>query len=274
MSVRSLARLIGRMTATAQAILPAPLYYRSLQHLKNQVFRQAGSFETMLTLNEPAKQELHWWEKEVMSWNGKSLTIADSDIVIETDASLLGWGAHCRGVATGGLWSPQERGLHINILELIGGTFAVKTFAKELSGLHIRLRMDNSTSIAYINHMGGTRSPTLAAYAKQLWTWCLERNITISAEHLPGVLNITADRESRTIQSSVEWMLDPAKFRALDRRLGQLRVDVFATRLYNQLSNYISLRPDPFAIATDALQVPWREMQGYAFPPFSLVGRN
>lgn len=36
MSVRSLARLIGKMTATAQAILPAPLYYRSLQHLKNR----------------------------------------------------------------------------------------------------------------------------------------------------------------------------------------------------------------------------------------------
>lgn len=62
-------------------------------------------------------------------------------------------------------------------------------------------------------------------------------------------------------------------FKALDRKLGQLRVDLFATRLNNQLSNYISWRPDTFAIAADALQVPWRGMQGYAFPLFSLVGR-
>ena len=31
---------------------------------------------------------------------------------------------------------------------------------------------------------------------KHLWTWCLERGLTLSAEYLPGVLNINADRES------------------------------------------------------------------------------
>ena len=35
MTVQDLARMIGRMSATTQAILPAPLHYRSLQLLKN-----------------------------------------------------------------------------------------------------------------------------------------------------------------------------------------------------------------------------------------------
>ena len=33
------------------------------------------------------------------------------------------------------------------------------------------------------------------------------------------------------------------------------------------------LKPDPGAIATDALSQPWTDLKGYAFPPFSLIGR-
>ena len=36
---------------------------------------------------------------------------------------------------------------------------------------------------------------------------------------------------------------------------------------------YVSWHPDPFAVATDAFQISWQGELGYAFPPFSLVGR-
>ena len=35
-------------------------------------------------------------------------------------------------------------------------TLAVKTFAKYEKNIHVRLWMDNKTTIFYINHMGGT----------------------------------------------------------------------------------------------------------------------
>ena len=37
-------------------------------------------------------------------------------------------GSCVRGVQTGGLWSPQEQGTHINVLELTVGIFAVNPF--------------------------------------------------------------------------------------------------------------------------------------------------
>jgi len=37
-----------------------------------------------------------------------------ADVVIDSDASLLGWGASTGEVATGGLWTPSERCYHIN----------------------------------------------------------------------------------------------------------------------------------------------------------------
>ena len=60
-------------------------------------------------------------------WNGKPVLTSEPDIVLETDASLLGWDARCKETSTGGLWNPGERN-HINCLELLGWTLAVKAF--------------------------------------------------------------------------------------------------------------------------------------------------
>ena len=50
-------------------------------------------------------------------------------------------------------------------------------------------------------------------------------------------------------------------------------MDLFATRLNNQLGRYVSWRPDPFAVATDAFAISWQGEVGYAFPPFALIGK-
>ena len=86
-------------------------------------------------------------------------------------------------------------------------------------------------------------------------------------------MNSTADGESRTLQSSGEWMLERSICHRVMQALGPCSVDLFATRLNNQLERYVSWRPDPFAIATDTFTIPWQEEVGYAFPPFALIGR-
>ena len=95
----------------------------------------------------------------------------------------------------------------------------------------------------------------------------------ISAEHLPGKLNTTADHKSRLKGDSSEWMLDPAVFHQIMEALGPCQIDLFASRLSAQLPRYMSWRPDPGSIATDALSQPWMGIRGFAFPPFSLIGR-
>ena len=39
------------------------------------------------------KEKLQWWYQLLQEWNGKTVVMMDPDMVIETDASLLGWGA-------------------------------------------------------------------------------------------------------------------------------------------------------------------------------------
>ena len=273
-SLRELTRLLGRMSATSQAVLPAPLCYRQLQMLKNHVWSQTASFEPEVALTDGAIQELHWWMQHLEKWNGKPVLPSKPDLVLETDASLLGWGARCEEIPTGGLWSLEERNqLHINCLELLWGALAVKTFAKNLTGVHIHLKMDNTTAISYINRMGGTRSYTLSEMACNFWSWCLERGIYLSAEHLLGIYNVTADVESRTLRSSLEWELNMNVLALIFSQLGRCEVDLFATRLNHKLLQYVSWRPDPFAIyiATNAFQVSWTNIKGYAFPTFAMI---
>ena len=38
------------------------------------------------------------WQESLQSWNGKAVLEPNPDIVIETDASLLGWGAVLEGI--------------------------------------------------------------------------------------------------------------------------------------------------------------------------------
>ena len=50
-------------------------------------------------------------------------------------------------------------------------------------------------------------------------------------------------------------------------------LDCFASRINTQHKNYVSRRPDPFAIKIDAFSFNWSEEKCYLFPPFSLIAR-
>ena len=120
-----------------------------------------------------------------------------------------GWPAVCESQRTNWRWSDSERSQHINVLELKAAFLALTSFLKNQSHRVVRLRMDNTTAVAHVNNKGGTHSPCLLALTLELWQWCLERNIMISAQHVPGKLNTIADSESRVFNESSEWKIDP-----------------------------------------------------------------
>ena len=60
--------------------------------------------------------------------------------------------------------------------------------------------MYNSTAVAHVNNKGGTRSLQLVDLTLELWEWCLQKSILITAQHLPGKRNNVADRKSRVLR--------------------------------------------------------------------------
>ena len=110
-----------------------------------------------------------------------------------------------------------------------------------------------------------------------LWrilSWCTRQQITLRARHIPGRLNVIADKLSRLGQTiQTEWSLHPEVFQAVCSRWHQPQVDLFATRFNNKLPQFVSPVPDPQAWAVDALSLSWEDLDPYAFPPAAILGK-
>jgi len=159
-TARQLAQLIGKLQAASQAILTAPLFYRSLQgNLQKALIHSSQDYNTLLSLSPSAWEELTWWLERFAQWNGKALLHHEQNVIIRSDASLQGWEAVCNDTRTGGPWSQLEQGMHINCLKLLAVTLAVKTFLKSQAVTSVLLQPDNQTAVAYINNLGEQSPP-------------------------------------------------------------------------------------------------------------------
>ena len=121
--------------------------------------------------------------------------------------------------------------------------------------------------------MGGSKSPICNSIAKATWLRCIDKNIGISAEHLPGSENVVADKESRVFNDFTEWMLNKDVFSELIKIHNSPDIDLFASRLNKQVERFVSWKPDPDAIFIDEFTISWRDLFFYAFPPFSVISK-
>ena len=107
--------------------------------------------------------------------------------------------------------------LHTNCLELLTATLALKTFLKNQINKHVLFLLDNQTAVAYINNLGGTASTQAMNLARELLMWCLEHQINLTAQHLPGKDNVRAGMESRQMRDRSDWLLNPTIFQQITK---------------------------------------------------------
>ena len=270
-TIRNVAQVIGFLVSSFPAVEFAEMHYRHLERDKICALRaNKGNFDSIMTLSAQSKTELTWWIDNVLTAS-KPISHGNPDLTLTTDASNLGWGAVCGGTSTGGFWSLEEQGNHINFLELKAVLLGLKSLCSAFSGKHILVQSDNTTAVAYINAMGGIKSIPSNEMAIVIWDWCLNHNIWLSATHIPGSKNIQADKESRVLKESTEWSLSLEVFNVIQERWGKFDIDLFASRLNFKVPRYVSWRPDPGAQFINAFLMNWKPYYFYAFPPFSLL---
>ena len=74
---------------------------------------------------------------------------------------------------------------------------ALKIYANDLTDIYKKIFSDSTTAVLVLTHMGTSRSIACNNSCKQIWFWCIERNILLTIAHIPGKQNIEADRELR-----------------------------------------------------------------------------
>ena len=178
MSIRDVASLIGTLVSTFPGVDYRPLHYRTLERDKDMALKSAnGNFDAVMSLSSGTSQlDLHWWVSSLPT----TCRVINSSLptcVITTDASGTGWGASMGEVTTQGLWSLEERRLHINVLELLAVQFSLSALLPSVHDQHVRVESDDTPFISYINSMGGCHSVDCDTIAKNIWTRALAQNL-------------------------------------------------------------------------------------------------
>ena len=267
--------ILGHLASLERLVPHGRLRMRSLQwHLKAQWSPESDPPSLPVALPEEARRDLSWWMVKDHLFMGVRFGAPAPDLHLYSDASSSGWGAHLLDQNVSGVWSVQEKLLHINLLEMKALFLGLQAFQEDVAGHHVTAMCDNSTVVAYVNKQGGTVSRSLCLLTSRLLRWTESFDVHLNARYLPGESNILADVLSRRGQDvGTEWSLHPQVARALLRAWGNPSIDLFATCLNAKLPLYCSLVPDPQAVFEDAFRLPWDDLDLYAFPPFALVGR-
>lgn len=266
--VRRVAAVVGHCTSLSAAIVPTNLMLRNL----HQVIRHRKNWNSSVFLSDAAIQDLRWWKSALRSWDGKMVAPRDPDLILETDASLSGWGGLVLGanLQAAGHWGPRLRKRHINELELRAVLLTIQALSEHLQGKAVRVHSDNSTTVAYINKFGG-RFAHLNTVRRNIFRTCTELSIELSAAHVPGVTNVSADTLSRTSLQQ-EWGLKPRAFQALQKRWGPYSFDRMASSSNKKVELFNSRFRQPGSAGADALAQSWVGHNNYVCPPLALVG--
>jgi hypothetical protein len=269
-SPREMARLVGKLNALRPSFVQTERRYRLLLNWLQQSLRVAG-WDYEMKISEEVKIEIDWWIRNLEDWNGKSIVPQEPSVELFTDASETGWGASCLSAKAKGHWSLKERKRSINFRELLAIFLGLRSNEDQVTGKVVLVRTDSMVAVAYINHMGG-RDREMSTLAASIWDWCFKRKVFLQALHIPGKDNIEADQLSRAVDRN-DWKLHPRFFKEIQHMWGPHQVDLFASMLNTQLPQYFSWLNDPKALAVDAFRQDWKEINGYANPPFGLIGR-
>ncbi|KAK3086988.1 hypothetical protein FSP39_000072 [Pinctada imbricata] len=197
MTLRQLQSLIGLLNFACIAVTPGRAFLRRIIDLtiglaKLHFFRR---------ITTDAKDDLRAWALFIENFNGKGLILEDKwksseTLNLYTDASNLGFGAVFNDQWFYHAWHASWENYHITIKELFPIVLALEVFAAQIANSKIIFHSDNLAVVHIINKQT-SKDKTIMKLVRRLVVCILKHNVVFKACHIPGVLNVAADKLSR-----------------------------------------------------------------------------
>lgn len=120
MTIRQVLHIVGTLNAYSVAVEYGRNYFKRLEQEQILALRRSkGDFDVYMTPSMIAKQDLKWWQDNVVGSFCRIKT-NNPDWELTTDASSLGWGAVIKDTKVQSPWTEIQSDLHINVKAFSG----------------------------------------------------------------------------------------------------------------------------------------------------------
>lgn len=99
---------------------------------------------------------------------------------------------------------------------------------------------DTVTAVHYVTVLGGMSSAVCNDICLQIWNWCGRHGAWLMCSHVPGALTLLADGASRRFTDRYDRLLNGDIFPVLCSEFGVPSIDLFASRLRDQVPRFCS----------------------------------
>ena len=111
--------LLGHLLSLEKLVPRGRLRLRSMQwQLKTIWSPEDDPPDLTVELTQEIREDLSWWTVESRLLQGVPFGTLPPGLLLFTDASCAGWGAHLLDQRASGKWSEEEKMFHINLLEM------------------------------------------------------------------------------------------------------------------------------------------------------------
>ncbi|XP_068242272.1 uncharacterized protein [Palaemon carinicauda] len=216
------------------------------------------------------RKQLKPWSTAKSLSNDVRLQYPPPSVTIYTDASEQGWGGHFSSKKVQGQWSIAFQKFHISVLEAMAVFLTLKRLCPKTKS-HVKLVIDSNAIVHRINRQG-SRSPQINHVILAILSLAKRKKWHLSAVHLEGVRNVTADTLSRSNPQETEWSLDIKSFCFILEEVPELQIDLFAMSFNIKLPRYVAPNLNSEVTGIDVMSLDWYQWSHiYLFPPFNLL---
>ena len=203
---KDLLSLIGSLSFAAKVVPPGRTFIRRLIDLSCTV----SGLSDVITLDDEAKLDIHWWRSFVQEWNGRSFFhdlswTKSPQFELFTDASDIGYGGFYQGHWFFGEWENGLASEAIMVRELYPIALCCSLWGSEWSGRKLLFHCDNE-SVVVAWRKGTCRNRNAMALIRGMLAIAAKGNFILYIQHIAGTNNEIADALSR---------LQVARFRQL-----------------------------------------------------------
>ena len=193
---RQILSLVGTLQHATKVVRPGRSFV-------SRMYSTAAKLREMYyitRLNKAFRSDLFWWHTFLQSWNGLSILrhpslLSHPEFFAQTDASGT-WG--CAAVLGSQWlqwqWPPEWCKIGIMAKELLPIIFTCIVWGPRLSRHHINFQCDSANLVIAINK--GSSKDKFVMHLLRSLSFFVAHFTSITASHLPGVINVTVDHLS------------------------------------------------------------------------------